>query len=618
MLITSITGRNVPAITFQELNDMRPNGHVPSILADPGGKLSAFAITEIPEAGYEAAISALMADAPECVGQDESLPASTLADGSTRRTFASEDGQLPACLQEAQALIRGFDALDAAVSRLIESVAGHPLGYVMSNGNNSTDSLSAFPHKSHVHSYKRRKVIVASSSHRGRHKRSVPDEDGDDDSGWMVPFHVDNGIILLVTPFPGQSLRVGFSDGSVADTRAVEPSHSVVCLVGRGLTHWLLQTAPDMAERFFPSPHAVPAMKSDGPRFRSVMARMKVAPLAAVPISDDEGATLKTFGRTFFNEDEKHHWTDSQICSADLHEHAFTQAMHDNCDAGKAYCWMGCYPLPADCPDVDRAVCFSEETNVTCSTRPGGKPMDPSCHWKCKPQTQDALAGHSHLKNEYCNGRMGMLMLGFDVEGKKENPCIVLFVEAWTLDSRDKFVAGCLGVALLGFAIEAMIALRRAVSRRKWRALDRLTAGYRRLIALACFASNLILGYLAMLVAMTYSVELFLCVVVGLVAGHAVFNLNAAVGESIDPCCSNQNDVAKRKRHLDLHSSRSLGEAEDRNTLLLVDGRPAGEAGGGAANGGHPSPVSNGTCCTESKPTSNTATAHSSMIDVKM
>ena len=57
---------------------------------------------------------------------------------------------------------------------------------------------------------------------------------------------------------------------------------------------------------------------------------------------------------------------------------------------------------------------------------------------------------------------------------------------------------------------------------------------------------------------MTYSVELFICMIIGLVLGHAIFNTGdnfplffifsfpsqnitgAAVGESVDPCCASQ------------------------------------------------------------------------------
>lgn len=57
-----------------------------------------------------------------------------------------------------------------------------------------------------------------------------------------------------------------------------------------------------------------------------------------------------------------------------------------------------------------------------------------------------------------------------------------------------------------------------------------------------------------MLVAMTYSIELFLCVVFGLCLGHAVFNAKSAVGESIDPCCASQQQLA--------HVSRTPCDAE--------------------------------------------------------
>ena len=73
---------------------------------------------------------------------------------------------------------------------------------------------------------------------------------------------------------------------------------------------------------------------------------------------------------------------------------------------------------------------------------------------------------------------------------------------------------------------------------------------------ISLFALNIGSGYLAMLVsgihtitsnyhitvqvAMTYSVELFICMVLGLVMGHAIFNTEAAVGESVDPCCASQ------------------------------------------------------------------------------
>jgi hypothetical protein len=71
------------------------------------------------------------------------------------------------------------------------------------------------------------------------------------------------------------------------------------------------------------------------------------------------------------------------------------------------------------------------------------------------------------------------------------------------------------------------------------------------------YAAQLMFGYFCMLVAMTYQVELFVCVVLGLGAGHAAFNFKAAqvlpggklseaekilraaadLDDVVDPCC---------------------------------------------------------------------------------
>ena len=65
------------------------------------------------------------------------------------------------------------------------------------------------------------------------------------------------------------------------------------------------------------------------------------------------------------------------------------------------------------------------------------------------------------------------------------------------------------------------------------------------------FGVNLALGYMAMLVAMTYSLELFACIVLGLIIGHAVFNMKQPVGESIDPCCApSQNNETETDKQM--------------------------------------------------------------------
>ena len=116
-----------------------------------------------------------------------------------------------------------------------------------------------------------------------------------------------------------------------------------------------------------------------------------------------------------------------------------------------------------------------------------------------------------------------------------------------TQDDRWKFAFGCIGVAGIGLAAEALIWFRRRLQQQKEGKGQRRRKNSRLLDILvesALYCGSILLGYAAMLVAMTYSVELFACVCAGLVIGHAAFNSSAPVGETADPCCAaTQNQV---------------------------------------------------------------------------
>ena len=170
--------------------------------------------------------------------------------------------------------------------------------------------------------------------------------------------------------------------------------------------------------------------------------------------------------------------------------------------------------------------------------------MDKTCKWECKDNER---GDGDDLKNDFCNGATDMYMSGFEAAGvDKRNPCVILFISSWTLDSRPKFIIACFGVAVMGFLIELLICARRRLTSRK-RLSPYLLAprpSIRQWTSIVLFGVNLFLGYLAMLVAMTYSVELFFCVIIGLMVGHACFNSKAAVGETVDPCCApSQNPI---------------------------------------------------------------------------
>ncbi len=131
----------------------------------------------------------------------------------------------------------------------------------------------------------------------------------------MVPFHVDNGLYLIITAFPDHGLLVKPSGidgpGSVLETDSLDMG-SIIVLMGRGLTDWLFQDDIIKAKKMFhPVPHAVPALGSSGFKARSVYARMKVAPLEAVP-SETSGLT---FEEVFFYQGLP---DQNQVCATSL------------------------------------------------------------------------------------------------------------------------------------------------------------------------------------------------------------------------------------------------------------------------------------------------------------
>jgi hypothetical protein len=132
----------------------------------------------------------------------------------------------------------------------------------------------------------------------------------------------------------------------------------------------------------------------------------------------------------------------------------------------------------------------------------------------------DAVSG-------FCGGSgMAMYMDGFQSAFGRQNTCIALFISAFKLDTAAKFVAGMLGVVALGILAEALVSVRRARAAKG-------VAG--RLEASLGYGLQLALGYLLMLAAMTYAVELFISAVTGVAIGHALFRTDRAAAP---PCCA--------------------------------------------------------------------------------
>ena len=132
-----------------------------------------------------------------------------------------------------------------------------------------------------------------------------------------------------------------------------------------------------------------------------------------------------------------------------------------------------------------------------------------------------------------------MYMDGFHFSLSGGNlPCMVLFGSAFVLDEYWKFGLGMLVVFLMAATVEGIVLVRKRLGNLRYRGLKRKKA-----ILGVLFGVNMTLAYLAMLVAMTYSVELFASVILGLIAGHLYWK-NENLTQSQDPCCATQSSLA--------------------------------------------------------------------------
>ena len=126
----------------------------------------------------------------------------------------------------------------------------------------------------------------------------------------------------------------------------------------------------------------------------------------------------------------------------------------------------------------------------------------------------------------------GFLSLFDDV--RQHSPCLVIFLNSWKLDSGAKFALAVVGAILAGIVCEGILKLRTVGQQRLPKDRPALSSIARILLYLL----HRTVGYLAMLLAMTYQTEIFFAVLVGLSIGYAIFNLRDPIGEGETACCN--------------------------------------------------------------------------------
>ncbi|GAX20447.1 hypothetical protein FisN_22Hh013 [Fistulifera solaris] len=186
--------------------------------------------------------------------------------------------------------------------------------------------------------------------------------------------------------------------------------------------------------------------------------------------------------------------------------------------------------------------------------------------------------GSNSTSVPFCQSSMGnmiMYMDGFRFSLRGRQPCLNLLFPEWTLDTSTKFYIAMMGVFFLAVSVEGFSKLRhRVVRAARLHALQGQDAKalWLRSSVTVLHGTQALLGYTLMLVTMTFSIELLLCVVVGLAVGYAIFFQRMGLDSSSDevdsitdearhvtsnPCCEFMSEESREVAPTDDRMNRS-------------------------------------------------------------
>ncbi len=389
-----------------------------------------------------------------------------------------------------------------------------------------------------------------------------------------MDYHTDYGLMIAMTaglyqsePSPDSGLYIKLPTD--IKTKVKLDDNSLIILAGEGMSRWLI---PKLGLPIRPVPHAMFAGLNDATASRSWYGKMYLPPgdaylnsehmtyseyrkLQAMSSAKQDGTELIQSSRNYLPLACGHHHSpvngssnsnnnkdgigngDSSV-SYDNYLVTNTLCTDSNGKTG-VMCWQRCmsvsdlscgtsaecYDPIADeivpgtsmCPESDMSVCYL-------------KCFDTNSNYKSMNMDTDS--------NDYCSGNgVSMFMDGFHAIGterKGSTACVNILFKEWTLDNETKFAFGCLGVLLLGIFIQFLTKLRFDVNKKN----KKSPSVNGNVVELSLYSTQVVLSYFAMLIAMTYSVELFVMVCVGLIIGFAIFNLSLPPSESTEACCS--------------------------------------------------------------------------------
>merc|ERR1719343_468540 len=148
-------------------------------------------------------------------------------------------------------------------------------------------------------------------------------------------------------------------------------------------------------------------------------------------------------------------------------------------------------------------------------------------HFNMQHDNDETLNAFLSTKpNPFCNGNTAMNMDGFilNLQGGKDTTCINYLLPSLTLNTRGKFLIAMIITVLFGIFLEYLSKVRTSYQKRFY--YDTRTTRGKSTDKYKLFFLHLVqslLGYIGMMIAMTYSIELLFCIVFGLGLGYAYF-----------------------------------------------------------------------------------------------
>lgn len=276
-------------------------------------------------------------------------------------------------------------------------------------------------------------------------------------------------------------------------------------------------------------------------------------------------------------------------CSRELN---LVELAKGGCRKGTMFCWMQCMPYsevlnPASCEAKDSIFHPGTKHSLQCATPEGIRykgGMCTDCGLMClaeeakKNSTGGALLGYDE---SFCSGLPSvMYMNGFSLDfSKRENDaCIVFLFSGWEANNFFKYWVVVFFSFALGVIVEYVVYIRRTFQNtgqlylRPSKFLKSLnhrdspgsettfltdttmlnvdSRSYKVKFMLL-HVLQVVVGYFAMLIAMTYSTVLFTSVVLGICCGHLMFNYKEPVTRG-EVCCDFLNDTDQRTKKTEL------------------------------------------------------------------